>query len=69
MNRREPDFFVYTTVGAPGPRRPREVGVAFWNQEQGRVVVCLDALPVSGRLILSARRQGIQRPREVGEEG
>jgi hypothetical protein len=55
MAGRRPDFIVHSAAGAPGPRRRRELGVAFWNEKRDGLVVLLDAMPMSGKLMLSKR--------------
>lgn len=62
-----PHFIAYSVTQTAGHNRWREVGVAFWNQKQDALTVLLDALPISGRLVLSARRASS--PREAREEG
>lgn len=69
MKGRQPDFIVSSLVGAPGPRRPREIGVGFWNDAKDRVVVLLDAVPLTGRLVLATRRVDPRSQREPGSEG
>jgi hypothetical protein len=53
MAGRRPDFIVHSAVGALGPRRRRELGVAFWNERKDGLIVLLDAVPMSGKLMLS----------------
>jgi hypothetical protein len=57
MAARRPDFVAYSvTQQTSGRSRWREVGVGFWNRKGDALTVLVDALPVSGRLVLSARR-------------
>jgi hypothetical protein len=69
MAGRRPDFIAYSVTQTSGRSRWREVGVAFWNRKEDALTVLVDALPLSGRLVLSVRRAGEPVGREVGEEG
>lgn len=57
MAARRPDFIAYSVAPTTGRSRWREVGVAFWNRNGDALTVLVDALPTSGRLVLSARRE------------
>lgn len=57
MAAKRPDFIAYSVAGPSGQTRWREVGVAFWNRRQSALTVLLDAVPLSGRLVLSAPRR------------
>ncbi len=52
MKGQRPDFTVSTVVPSDGGERWREIGVAF-TSDKGTITVLLDALPVTGRLVLS----------------
>lgn len=69
MAARRPDFIAYSVTQTNGRSHWREVGVAFWNRKEDALTVLVDALPVSGRLVLSARRAEEPAGRDVGEEG
>lgn len=66
-----PDYIAHSVVQAHGFNRWRELGVAFWNERKDTLTVLLDAVPVSGRLVLSTRetRELEAEEREVGAEG
>ncbi len=53
MKGQRPDFTVSTVVPSDGGERWREIGVAF-TSDKGTITVLLDALPVTGKLVLSA---------------
>lgn len=66
MKGKRPDYVVSTVVDAgDGQSRWREIGVAFAS-DKGTVTVLLDALPVSGKLVLAPpkERSGQQRAAE-----
>jgi len=70
MAARRPDFIAYAvTQVTPRSSRWREVGVAFWNGQRAALTVLVDAVPVSGRLVLCAPRAANPEQREGGEEG
>jgi hypothetical protein len=69
MAGRRPDYIAYAVTQTSGRSRWREVGVAFWNRREDALTVLVDALPLSGRLVLSARRAEGTAGREVGAEG
>lgn len=53
MKGRKPDFIVSSVVDvADDKSRWREVGVAFWNEKHDSMSVLLDAVPLSGKLVL-----------------
>lgn len=54
MKGKRPDFVVSTVVSAEGGDRWREIGVGFTSADGNTVTVLLDALPVSGKLVLRA---------------
>ena len=58
MAGKRPDYVVSTVVGANGGQsdRWREIGVGFVN-EKGSITVLLDALPVSGKLVLTVPKE------------
>ena len=51
-----PDYTVSTVVPTEGSERWREIGVAFASEKGGTITVLLDALPVSGKLVLRPPR-------------
>ena len=55
MAGRRPDFIAHAVVQAGTRSRWREVGVAFWNARQDTLTVLLDAMPLSGRIVLGTR--------------
>jgi hypothetical protein len=69
MAGRRPDYIAYAVTQTNGRSRWREVGVAFWNRREDALTVLVDALPLSGRLVLSARRTDEPQGRAVGAEG
>ncbi len=57
-----PDFVVHCVTGfGRGKSRWKEVGVAWWNKDRASFTVMLDAVPLSGRLV-------VMRPRPRSEE-
>jgi hypothetical protein len=52
MKGKRPDFTVSTVVSTDGGDRWREIGVGFTSDKGGTITVLLDALPVSGKLVL-----------------
>ena len=66
MASREPNFIAYAVSETTGRSRWREIGVAFWNRREDTLTVLFDALPLSGRLVLSARRSN-REPLETGD--
>jgi len=71
MAGKRPDYIAHSVVRGSGFNRWREVGVAFWNERRDTLTVLLDAVPLSGRLVLSSRevRELETAEREAGEEG
>jgi hypothetical protein len=53
MKGRKPDFIVSSVVDVGDDKsRWREIGVAFWNEKRDSMSVLLDAVPLSGKLVL-----------------
>ncbi|MBI1814056.1 MAG: hypothetical protein HYR72_03680 [Deltaproteobacteria bacterium] len=52
MKGKRPDYTVSTVVQTDNGDRWRDIGVAFTSDTSGSITVLLDALPVSGKLIL-----------------
>jgi hypothetical protein len=53
MKGRKPDFIVSSVVDVGDDKsRWREIGVAFWNEKHDSMSVLLDAVPLSGKLVL-----------------
>lgn len=48
---KRPEYTVSTVVGTENGDRWREIGVGF-TSDKGSITVLLDALPVSGKLVL-----------------
>jgi hypothetical protein len=57
MKGRRPDYSVSTVIPAESGDRWREIGVAFVSERGGTITVLLDALPVSGKLVLTPSRE------------
>jgi hypothetical protein len=58
MKGRKPDFIVSSVVDvADDKSRWREIGVAFWNEKHDSMSVLLDAVPLSGKLVLMPPKQ------------
>jgi hypothetical protein len=58
MKGRKPDFTVSVVVdGGDGKSRWREIGGAFWNEKHDSMSVLLDAVPLSGKLVLMPPKQ------------
>ena len=64
MKGQRPDYSVSTVIPTDNGDRWREIGVAFASERGGTITVLLDALPVSGKLVLSPPRE-----RASGTEG
>lgn len=62
---RRPDLTAYAVTESDATTRWREVGVAFWNRNGDTLTLLLDALPLSGRVVLLERRK----PRATPERG
>jgi hypothetical protein len=56
MKGKRPDYTVSTVVETGNGDRWRDIGVAFAS-ESGTITVLLDALPVSGKLVLKVPQQ------------
>ena len=56
MKGKRPDYTVNTVVTSDAGERWREIGVAFASDKGGTITVLLDALPVSGKLVLRPPR-------------
>lgn len=56
MKGQRPSYSVSTVIPTGNGDRWREIGVAF-TSEGGTITVLLDALPVSGKLVLRAPQQ------------
>jgi len=63
MKGKRPDYAVSTVIATDGGDRWREIGVAFAS-DRGTVTVLLDALPVSGKLVLTPPREPASSSRE-----
>ncbi|MCC6850434.1 MAG: hypothetical protein IT294_18235 [Deltaproteobacteria bacterium] len=58
MKGKRPDFIVNSVVELDGGQnRWREIGVAFWNERNDTLSVLLDAVPLSGKLVLMQPKQ------------
>jgi hypothetical protein len=58
MKGRKPDFIVSSVVDVGDDKsRWREIGVAFWNEKHDSMSVLLDAVPLSGKLVLMPPKQ------------
>lgn len=57
MKGKRPDYSVSTVIPTDNGDRWREIGVAFASERGGTITVLLDALPVSGKLVLSPPRE------------
>ena len=57
MKGKRPDYTVSTVVQTDNGDRWREIGVAFTSDTGGTITVLLDALPVSGKLVLRVPQQ------------
>jgi len=55
MKGKRPDYTVNTVITAENGDRWREIGVAFAS-DRGTITILLDALPVSGKLVLTPPR-------------
>jgi hypothetical protein len=52
MKGKRPDYAVSTVVSSENGDRWRDIGVGFTSDKGGTITVLLDALPVSGKLVL-----------------
>ncbi|MBI3782952.1 MAG: hypothetical protein HY270_06080 [Deltaproteobacteria bacterium] len=57
MKGKRPDYTVSTVIATENGDRWREIGVAFTSEKGGTITVLLDALPVSGKIVLRAPSQ------------
>ena len=57
MKGKRPDYSVSTVIATDNGDRWREIGVAFASDKGGTITVLLDALPVSGKLVLRVPQQ------------
>ena len=57
MKGKRPDYSVNTVIPAENGDRWREIGVAFANERGGTITILLDALPVSGKLVLTPPKE------------
>lgn len=58
MKGKKPDFIVSSVVDVTDDKsRWREIGVAFWNDKHDSMSVLLDAVPLSGKLVLMPPKQ------------
>ena len=67
MKGKRPDYIVNSVTELEGSAtRWREVGVAFKNDDKDTLTILLDAVPLSGRLVLTRpkERQAPEAPRE-----
>ena len=56
MKGKRPDYTVSTVVGTESGDRWREIGVGFTSEKGDTITILLDALPVTGKLVLRAPR-------------
>ena len=54
MKGKRPDYTVSTVLNTGNGDRWREIGVGFSNENGETITVLLDALPVTGKLVLRA---------------
>ncbi len=64
MKGKRPDYAVSTVVSTDTGDRWREIGVAFRSDRGETITVLLDALPLTGKVILSPPRE---RPESDGK--
>jgi hypothetical protein len=64
MKGKRPDYTVNTVISADNGDRWREIGVAFANERGGTITILLDALPVSGKLVLMPPKERTESPTE-----
>ncbi len=63
MKGKRPDYIVNTVTELEGsPARWREIGVAFKNEEKDTLTILLDAVPLSGRLVLTRPKEKAPEP-------
>ncbi len=63
MKGKRPDYSVNTVMATDNGDRWREIGVAFAS-ERGTITILLDALPVSGKLVLTQPKERTANPSE-----
>ena len=68
---KQPDYVAYSVVEGNGQTRWRGVGVAFKGRDKDSLTVLLDAVPLSGKVVLMPpkERDSEQTSREPGAEG
>lgn len=57
MKGKRPDYGVSTVIATENGDRWREIGVAFASERGGTITILLDALPVSGKLVLTPPKE------------
>lgn len=57
MKGKRPDYSVNTVIPTDNGDRWREIGVAFASERGGTITILLDALPVSGKLVLTPPKE------------
>ena len=57
MKGKRPDYSVNTVIPTENGDRWREIGVGFASEKGGTITILLDALPVSGKLVLTPPRE------------
>lgn len=61
-DKRKPDYIATTVIDtASGESRWREIGVGFVNAQSETITVLLDAVPVTGKLVLTKPKQREER--------
>lgn len=72
MKGQRPDFLAYVPVefgeGKERKSRWREVGAAWWNKNRDGLTLRLDALPVSGNLVLMPPKDREETPAAAAKE-
>lgn len=68
MAARTPHFIAYAVSEGTTRARWREVGVAFWNQNESALTVLFDAVPLTGRLVLKKPRPAVSATAAQDEE-
>ena len=64
MKGKRPDYSVSTVIPTESGDRWREIGVAFASERGASITILLDALPVSGKIVLTPPRE-----RTASQEG
>ncbi len=62
MKGKRPDYTVSTVVQTDNGDRWREIGVGFTSEKGGTITVLLDAVPLSGKLVLRPPQQRTAAP-------